>query len=224
MMLADNIQKILTNMANARNRGTYSAESVRLLAVSKTHPVEIVRQAYEAGLRCFGENRVMEMISKASKLPDDIEWHLIGHLQRNKVKEAVQVAAYVHSIDSLELLKRVNDVAAASAKCPKLLLEVNISGEESKFGFVPEQVENALMAGKDWHCPIIGLMTMAPFGASENELHRIFGALRQLRDELSVKSGLPLPELSMGMSGDFEVAIEEGATIVRVGTAIFGTR
>lgn len=199
-----------------------TAGSVRLVAVSKTFPAEAVQCAYDCGQRVFGENRVQELTQKVPVLPADIEWHLIGHLQHNKVRAAVERASWIHSVDSLSLLKRIISISEELGKAPKLLLEVNVSGEESKFGLKPEDVPALLD-----ECPsglLCGFMTVAPFEASTDELHGIFAKLRTLRDDMEARSGLKLPELSMGMSGDFEIAISEGATMVRVGSAIFGHR
>ena len=194
----------------------------KLIAVTKTHSAEEILPLAEMGITDIGENRVQELSEKAPKLPKDIEWHLIGHLQANKVRAALEHASWIHSVDSLSLLQRVERISAELGVTPKVLLEVNVSGEESKFGLRPQDVP-AVLDG----CPsklLAGFMTVAPFGASETELHGIFGGLRELRDSMEARSGLKLPELSMGMSGDFEIALAEGATMIRVGTAIFGHR
>lgn len=224
MNISENIEKIQEKMEAACRRSARDVSSVRLMAVTKTHTAEEIFPAYEFGLRCFGENRVMELKEKAPLLPSDVEWHLIGHLQHNKVKPAVRLAAWIHSVDSLDLLEKINREAEIAGTSPKLLLEVNISGEESKFGLRPDEVAAVLQASRGGCCKVVGLMTMAPLMASDDELHRVFAGLRNLRDSLQEATGMDLPELSMGMSGDFEVAIEEGATIVRVGSAIFGER
>ena len=227
-MIKDNLKAVERQIQEACDKAGRKRGDVRLLAVSKTHPVETILEAYNANVRCFGENRVMELKEKTAALPKDIEWHLIGHLQHNKVKAAVQNAHWIHSVDSMELLERINAEAAKMGRTPLLLLEVNVSGEQSKFGLAPEQVlkvaEAAVVAERNGGCPLRGLMTMAPLGADEAMLHQVFGGLRELRDTLEERLEVVLPELSMGMSGDFPVAIAEGATIVRVGTAIFGAR
>ena len=198
---------------------------VRLVAVSKTFPEPALREAYAAGAREFGESRLQELEAKAAALPADVVWHLIGHLQANKVRPAVRRAAWIHSVDSVELLRRIDRIAGEEGRSPRLLLEVNVSGEASKHGLTPAA---ALAAGEAVaacaHGRVVGFMTMAPYEAGETELQRVFGGLRQLREAAERSWGRPLPELSMGMSGDFGIAIAEGATLVRIGTAIFGGR
>lgn len=200
--------------------------SVRLLAVSKTFPAEDILTAYTAGQKEFGENRVQELEQKVPTLPDDIVWHLIGHLQSNKASKAAELADWVHSVDSVKLVNKLSDAAQKYGKTLKILLEVNVSGEESKYGIRSEetllQVAEAAVAAPaiEWK----GLMTMAPAGAGPEELKEVFSGLRKLRDSLETEFSVSLPELSMGMSGDYPEAIAEGATIVRIGTAIFGGR
>lgn len=199
--------------------------SVRLVAVSKTQPAARLEAAYHAGQRVFGENRVQELLLHAGALPADCEWHLIGHLQSNKVRPAVRVANWIHSVDSLDILVRLERICGEEARCPCILLQINISEETSKSGLPPAQADavlDAALSCRNLACK--GLMTLAPFGAAPAELHRIFGGLRKLRDRLATRFGAALPELSMGMSADFAVAIQEGATLVRVGSAVFGPR
>lgn len=199
--------------------------AVRLLAVSKTFPAEAIEELYRAGHRAFGENRIAELEAKAARLPSDIEWHLIGQLQGNKVRKAVRVASVIHSVDSLPLLERVDRIAGEEGRCPKILLEVNISGEASKSGCTPTELDAlAAAAAAAEHLQFCGLMTMAPADAAGPELTRIFGGLAAERDRLEKQLGIRLPELSMGMSGDYPEAIRQGATIVRVGTLLFGNR
>ena len=220
--IVQGLQSVLARLEAGLKAAGRPKGAARLIAVSKTFPAECVQEAYGFGQRAFGENRVQELSEKAPKLPNDIEWHLIGHLQANKVRAALEHAAWIHSVDSLSLLKRVERIAAEMGVAPKVLLEVNVSGEESKFGLKPQDVAVLLD-----ECPsklLAGFMTVAPLGAPEKELHEIFGGLRELRDSMESRSGLKLPELSMGMSGDFEIALAEGATMIRVGTAIFGHR
>lgn len=225
MEIAESLAAIRSRVASAARQAGRNPSSVKLLAVSKTFPAEAVAEAYAAGQRCFGENRVQELEAKAPALPTEIEWHQIGHLQANKVRGALKFASWIHAVDSLPLLQRIERLATELDAHPKLLLEVNVSGEESKFGLRPEEVASLLeWLPSDAPAPVVGLMTMAPFDVPEATLHEVFGGLRQLRDRLQQETGHALPELSMGMSGDFEVAIQEGATIVRVGSAIFGTR
>jgi len=211
----------------ARSAGR-DAASVRLLAVSKTFPAEAVKTAWQEGNQhCFGENKVQELEIKAPALDSSIEWHLIGHLQNNKVRPALKHAAWIHSVDSLALWERIQRIAAEDSRAPKLLLEVNVSGEASKFGMKPEDTDEIMrqaVSCNNGPAPVVGLMTMAPAEAAPEMLHQVFGGLRQLRDRLQQRFGIALPQLSMGMSGDFEAAIAEGATIIRVGSAIFGHR
>lgn len=198
---------------------------LKLLAVSKTFSASAIRELYEAGVRCFGENRVAELAEKAAVLPADIEWHLIGQLQSNKVRKAVQLASVIHSVDSLPLLERIDRIAGEEGRHPEVLLEVNVSGEASKSGCTPEEViALAETAVECRNLELRGLMTMAPAGASEAELERVFRGLTGLRDTLAERLHRPLPLLSMGMSGDFETAIRCGSTLVRIGSAIFGRR
>jgi hypothetical protein len=224
-MVAENLQRVRERIAAAAARSGRCAADVRLVAVTKTVASEAVREAYAAGQRLFGENRVQELAVKAPALPSDCQWHLIGHLQGNKARLAVRHAAWLHALDSVDLAERVDRIALEEGKRPEVLLEVNLSGETSKFGIAaaaaPALAEAALRSP---HLALRGLMTLAPYGAPEAELRRLFAGLRELRDRLAAALGVPLPELSMGMSGDFEAAIAEGATLVRIGTAIFGER
>ncbi len=199
---------------------------VKLVAVSKTFPVEAVIEAYKSGQRLFGENRVQEMALKFGALPSDMEWHLIGHLQSNKVASAVKMSHMIHAVDSEDLISRINRIAAESGKKQKILLEINISCEDSKFGLRDETeiFRCAECALNSPNVDLKGLMTMAQYDAPECELRRIFSGLRELRNKIESSFSVKLPELSMGMSGDYEAAIAEGATIVRIGTAIFGKR
>ena len=221
-------QRLATTQARVAGAATEAGrppESVCLVAVSKTVDVAAVREAYEAGQRRFGENRVQELARKVTALPDDCEWHLIGHLQKNKARAAVAAADWIHSVDSQELLERLDRIAGEECRRPCILLQVNITGEEAKSGFAPAELPAAVaFAATCDHLDCQGLMTMAQFDADEGTLRASFAGLRQLRDAMAERFGLPLPELSMGMSGDFEAAIAEGATLVRIGTAIFGRR
>jgi PLP dependent protein len=218
----DAVRAVISAAERASGRATGSVEMV---AVSKTHPVEIIRQAYDAGQLIFGENRVQEAKLKIPNLPAKARWHLIGHLQSNKVRQALPLFELIHSIDSVELLEDVQRIALDLALFPRVLLQVNVSGEASKFGFAPNklilQVERIVAADR---VQIEGLMTMPPLAADPENSRKYFAQLRELRDRLAQEFRFPLPHLSMGMSGDYRVAIEEGATLVRVGTAIFGER
>ena len=224
--IAENLSEVRAAVARAAADAHRSPESVCLLAVSKTFPADDVRIAYDAGQRMFGENRVQELEAKAPVLPSDIEWHLIGHLQSNKAAKAVEYASWIHSVDSAKLLAMIDKAAEKRGKSIHVLLEVNISGEASKFGMRDEAeiLETAKAACGMAHVRLCGLMTMAELDADEKRLHETFAGLRMMRDRLERELGISLPELSMGMSSDFPQAISEGATIVRVGTAIFGRR
>lgn len=222
--ISENLQRVRERLTDALQRAGRPATAARLIAVSKTFPAECVADAVAAGQREFGENRVQELAAKAPRLPDGCEWHLIGHLQQNKVRQALEYAAWIHAVDSLKLLQRIQLIAAELAVAPNVLLEVNVSGEASKFGLAPDAVEAVLQGGREGPAQICGLMTIAPLEATPTELAAIFAGLRRLRDRLAEQTGMPLPELSMGMSGDFEIAVAEGATMVRVGSAIFGHR
>jgi pyridoxal phosphate enzyme (YggS family) len=223
--IRSNLTIVSAEIATAAQACGRSAEDVRLVAVSKRKPVDAVRDAYEEGQRDFGENRIQELIDKAPVLPDDIRWHVIGTLQRNKVKPAVQHGWLIHSVDSEKLLRRIDAVAGEMGKCQRILLQANISGEESKSGLSLDALKSVVdVALALPNVEFIGFMTMAPFDADHDQLLAVFGALRDFRDAIEKEKGASLPELSMGMSGDFHEAIASGATYVRVGTAIFGAR
>lgn len=226
IQLQENLERVRANVAAAAEKAGRDPRSVRLLAVSKTFPLSDILEAHEAGQLEFGENRVQELETKVPDGTPDIIWHLIGHLQSNKAEKAVELAEYIHSVDSVKLLNKINSAAAKRGKIQKILLEVNVSGEESKFGLsgwdaLRETAEHALGLSS---VQLLGLMTMAPLDADDAVLHSTFGGLREFRDRLEREFSVTLPELSMGMSHDYPVAIAEGATIVRVGTAIFGGR
>ena len=227
MSIADNIMQIRAKIAEYAIASGRSADAVRLLAVSKTFPAADIAEAREtANQFMFGENRVQELAEKAPVLPDDIQWHIIGHLQSNKAAKAAELAHWVHSVDSEKLLNKLQAGAEAANRTLNILLEVNWTGEESKSGI--RGADEALrLAERTVSCKNLslrGLMTMAEFDATEARLRETFSGVRELRDRMERELGLTLPELSMGMSGDFREAILEGATIVRIGTAIFGRR
>lgn len=224
-MVLEQYRDIAARVAAAAQACGRAPGDVELLAVSKTFPASAIRELYEAGVRRFGENRVAELAEKAAVLPADIEWHLIGQLQSNKVRKAVQLASVIHSVDSLPLLERIDRIAGEENRHPVVLLEVNVSGEASKSGCTPEALCSlAETAVKCRNLEFRGLMTMAPAGAQEAELERVFRGLAGLRDGLEERLHCSLPLLSMGMSGDFETAIRCGSTLVRIGSAIFGRR
>ncbi len=202
--------------ANGRDPGR-----LRIVAVTKTWPVEVARAALDAGLTRLGESRIQEAEPKIAALPD-AEWHFIGRLQSNKVRRAVRSFAVIHSVDSFDLLDRVGELAAAEGTSPATLLQVNVSGEEAKAGL---SFDSAVAGAEGLTgSGLIGLMTIAPMGASVDEARTVFARLRELRDRLEQLGGIGLPELSMGMSADAEAAAAEGATLVRIGTTLFGPR
>ncbi len=225
--LADILQEINANIASAAAKSGRPPEAVEIIAVTKTHGSETIREAWEAGLGIVGENKVQEAAWKRPLAVSGPDWHLIGHLQKNKVRPALELFTCLHSVDSVPLIERMARVAEELGVNPSILLEVNMSGEHSKSGLRPDQVREAVEAALK--CPRLtleGFMTMAPFVPPEKvELTRpVFASLRELRDELEVEFGASFPRLSMGMSGDYTVAVEEGATWVRLGTVLFGER
>lgn len=226
MYIQDQLGEIRNAIAEAAARVGRTAESVTLLAVSKTFPVSDIMQAYADGQRIFGENRLQEAMEKMPQMPQDCEWHLIGPLQRNKVRKALEQGfALIQAVDSMKLAAAISRIAGELGITARILLEVNIDGEASKHGFTPEELEREWpvlteLPGLD----IRGLMCIPAPVDDPQEARPAFAALRTLAEQLRERGPLPLPELSMGMSHDFEVAVEEGATIVRVGSAIFGKR
>lgn len=225
MSIESNLNAIRMRIREAELAAGREPGSVRLLAVSKTFPVEDVREAYEAGQMLFGENKVQEGQAKIPLLPSELEWHLIGPLQRNKVRKALPLFGWIHSLDSLKLVKYLDAVAGELGVCPKVFFEVNIGEEESKHGFMAEELKSAWGEIVECsHIEPVGLMCIPPIVDECEDSRPYFAKLRELRDQLAKVGPYELPELSMGMSHDFEVAIAEGSTIVRVGTAIFGGR
>lgn len=216
------VREAIADAATAAGR---DPSTVRLVAVSKTHPAAAVTAAAAAGQRVFGESRVQEAREKIPAGPPGLDWHFIGHLQKNKVRQALPLFGFFHSIDSTPLALAIDRVAGETGQAVEGLLEVNVSGEETKYGFTPAQLRTEFPAlAKLPNLRIRGLMTMAPYSDNPEDARPVFRALRELRDELQNAHGCPLPELSMGMSGDFVPAIAEGATLVRIGSSIFGTR
>ena len=210
----------------ACKRSARVPDDVKLVAVSKRFPVQRITEAYESGLRIFGESKAQELRDKVGVLPENIEWHFIGHLQTNKVKYVVPFAELIHSVDSMHLAEAISDYALKNDYKPKVLMEVNTSAEQTKFGFDGESAIEAYQQINELPgLHICGLMTMAPFVHDENEIRQAFRKLKVIQEELKLlNSGMDVNELSMGMSQDYEIAIEEGSTIVRIGTAIFGKR
>jgi len=217
------LDAIVRRMEAACVRARRDISEVTLIAVSKTFPPESVMEAQRAGLRIFGESRIQEALAKIDQC-GSAEWHFVGHLQGNKVRPALEHFAMIHSVDSVRLLERIAEDVAEYGHRPVLLLEVNVAGEASKFGFRPADVPDALRRAQELTLPVGGLMTLPPFTPDPEGARHHFRMLRELRDRWQDETGIALPALSMGMSHDFEVAIEEGATHIRVGTAIFGDR
>lgn len=222
-----NLKEVHQRIGEACARCGRSPEEITLIAVSKTKPLEDLLEAYRCGERTFGENKVQEILAKAPDMPRDACFHMIGHLQRNKVRQVIPYAALIHSVDSLRLAKQIQEDAAREERTVDILLEVNVAEEESKFGFTTEEVADAVQ--EICHFPnvrIRGLMTIAPFVEDPEENRVIFRKLNELSVDIAGKNidNVTMSVLSMGMTGDYEVAIEEGATMIRVGTGIFGAR
>ena len=225
MDIAENLNSIQQRIAAACARAGRDAASVRLLAVSKTHPPESIRALVECGQLLFGENKIQEAKAKIPLCPGKARWQFIGHLQSNKVRDAVELFEMIQGVDSLSIAKEISKRAEQAAKTMPILLEVNVAGEASKFGYAPERLlaelnELNVLPRIEIH----GLMAIPPYAPVAEKARPYFKKLREIKERAEVVLGAPLPELSMGMSGDFEVAIEEGATLVRVGTALFGER
>ena len=214
--------RILGRLRTAAEAGGHDPERLRIVAVTKTWPADVARAALDAGLKRLGESRVQEAEPKVAEL-SDAEWHFIGRLQSNKARRAVRAFEVIHSVDSVEMLRRIDEIAAEEGRAPDLLLQVNVSGEPAKGG-TAAQVLEAGSIGPLAAARLVGLMTIAPMGATDAEARSVFAALRELRDRLEQRAGIGLPELSMGMSADAEAAAAEGATLVRIGTALFGPR
>ena len=225
-LIASNLAEIRERIARSAARAGRAAEDITLVAVSKTFPPEAIRSAFELGLRQFGENRVQEWESKRAAVADlDATWHLIGHLQSNKARRAASLFNRVDSVDSLALAQKLDAAAASEAKRLQVLIEVHQGGEETKSG-VPEADLPALAENivRLQNLELLGLMTIPPYFDKPEQVRPYFQKLRTLRDQVCLQIGMPLNALSMGMSHDFEIAIEEGATEIRVGTALFGQR
>ena len=220
MSIADNLQKIITQLPT----------SVTLVAVSKTKPITSILEAYNCGQLVFGENRIQEMVEKHDELPKDIEWHMIGHLQRNKVKYMAHFVGLIHGVDSFKTLKEINKQAKKHQRVIKCLLQVKIAQEETKFGLEASEIQDYLQGDefKDLkNVSIVGLMGMASFTSNEIQVRAEFKGLKTVFNEISNLKNPSLQDfqtISMGMSGDYNIAIEEGSTMIRVGSAIFGSR
>lgn len=221
---AGRLESVKQRLQSACDRSGRATDEVKLLAVSKTRGPDIVREAAEHGIRSFGENKVQEAEQKIPLCPGNLDWHLVGHLQSNKIKKAVRLFDTIHSVDSLKLLEGIDKACEEAGRHITVMLEVNVAGEAGKFGMRPEDVTPALEAAaalKRVH--IAGLMTMPPFRDDPSETRPWFKMLAEIRDAAR-ESGYDIPELSMGMSHDLEIAVEEGATWIRIGTALFGAR
>ena len=229
--MIENVARVRERIAASARRAGHNPDEITLMGVSKTFPVDRIREAYAAGLRVFGENRVQEFAEKAGAVTDltGAEWHLIGHLQSNKAAKAAELFSALDSVDSVRLAEKLNAAAEKAAKTLPILIEINVGGEDSKSGVAPgsEELEKILMAAPNWsRLRIRGLMTIPPYSEDPEGSRPFFRQLRQIRDQIASQRlpAVSMDVLSMGMSHDFEVAMEEGSTCVRVGTAIFGSR
>ena len=220
-----NLTRVRNEIARSAQTSGRSITDIELVAVTKTHSAKIVREAIDAGQLAFGESKVQEARAKIPLLPSNLRWHFIGHLQKNKIRHALSLFELIHSIDSLDLAQAIDRIAQADGSHPRILLEVNVAGEGSKFGFkattLRAELESLLMLPR---LSIEGLMCIPPLAEEAEASRKYFVELRELRDALEKEFQVKLPQLSMGMTNDYSVAVEEGATLVRVGTAIFGER
>ena len=223
--IAENLARVREQIAGAAAKVGRMADEIELVAISKTHAADKVREAIDAGQTLFGESRVQEARAKIPELPSNLRWHFVGHLQKNKIRHALPLFEMIHSADSLGLAQEINRIAEEEGMHPRVLLEVNVAGEGSKFGFSPDklrdEMEELLALPR---LSILGLMTIPPFAEEPEASRKYFVQLRELRDRLQTEFRVDLAQLSMGMTQDFPVAVAEGATLVRVGTAIFGER
>src|SRR5256886_17070099 len=223
--IAENLARVREQIARAAAKAGSVDDGIGWVAITKTHPAEKVREAIEAGQTLFGESRVQEARAKIRELPSNLHWHFVGHLQKNKIRHALPLFEMIHSVDSLALAQEMNRIAEEEGMRPRVLLEINVAGEGSKFGFAPdklrEQMEALLALPR---LSVLGLMTIPPLGEEPEASRKYFVQLRELRDRLQTEFRVDLAQLSMGMTQDYAVAVEEGATLVRVGTAIFGER
>ena len=223
--VAENLERVRERIAQGATKAGRAVHEIELVVITKTHDAGRVREAIEAGQILFGESRVQEARVKISELPSNLRWHFVGHLQKNKIRHALPLFELIHSVDSLSLAQEINRIAEEEGMHPRVLLEVNVAGEGSKFGFPPDKLRQdmeALLALP--RLSIEGLMTIPPLAREAEASREYFVDLRKLRDRLETEFQMKLPHLSMGMTNDFPVAVEEGATLVRVGTAIFGER
>jgi pyridoxal phosphate enzyme (YggS family) len=220
-----NLNRVKNEIAQAAQVSGRAMADIELVAVTKTHPAEIIREAIDAGQTLFGESKVQEARAKIPLLPSHLRWHFIGHLQKNKIRHALPLFEMIHSVDSLDLAQTIDHIAQEDGLHPRILLEMNVAGEGSKFGFrattLRAELESLLMLSR---LSIEGLMCIPPLAEEAEASRKYFVELRELRDALEKEFQVKLPQLSMGMTNDYSVAVEEGATLVRVGTAIFGER
>lgn len=226
-MISENLKEVRNKINEACQKADRSIDEVTLIAVSKTKPVSLLNEAYHNGCRHFGENKVQELVDKYEVMPKDIKWHMIGHLQRNKVKYIVDKVAMIHSVDSLRLAEEISKEAVKKNVNVSVLIEVNVAGEDTKFGVSPTETEDLIRSIANLPgISIEGLMTIAPYVDNAEENRQYFAQLKQLSVDISTKNidNVNMNVLSMGMTGDYAVAIEEGASYVRVGTGIFGER
>jgi PLP dependent protein len=223
--ILSNLERVRSQIADAAKKSGRSLNDIELVAISKTHEAEKVRVALDSGQQVFGESRVQEARAKIPLLPSTARWHFVGRLQKNKIRHALPLFELFHSVDSIELAREMNRIADEEGVHPRVLLEVNVAGEGSKIGFAPDSLRAEMEALLELpRLTIEGLMTIPPLAPVAEDSRKAFVSLRELRDQIENEFGAQLRQLSMGMSGDFGVAIEEGATLVRVGTAIFGKR
>lgn len=226
-MIRDNLEQVQLKIKEACDRAGRDGGEVTLISVSKTKPLSMLKEAYEAGARDFGENKVQELVEKIPEMPGDVRWHMIGHLQRNKVKYIVGKVYLIHSVDSLRLAEEISKEALKQNTSVNILLEVNMAEEESKFGVAPEETTDLVSCvSRLPGIHICGLMTIAPFVENAEDNRQYFRRLKQLSVDIESKNidNVNMDILSMGMTGDYSVAVEEGATYVRIGTGIFGER
>ncbi|MGB9473737.1 MAG: YggS family pyridoxal phosphate-dependent enzyme [Candidatus Udaeobacter sp.] len=225
MDVAENLERVREQIAEAATKAGRAVNEIELVAITKTHPAEKVREAVESGQRLFGESRVQEARAKIPELPSNLRWHFVGHLQKNKIRHALPLFELFHSVDSLALAQEMSRIGVEEGIQSRALLEINVAEEGSKFGFKPEtlraEMESLLRLPR---LSIEGLMCIPPLAQQAEVSRKFFVQLRKLRDSLEKEFDVKLPRLSMGMTNDFPIAVQEGATLVRVGTAIFGER
>lgn len=224
-MIAENLKKVEDKIAESCIKCGRNRSEIRLIAVSKTQPIEVIREAINTGIKDFGENKAQELRDKSELFTENFNWHFIGHLQTNKIKYVIKSAEFIHTVDSVKLADEINRKSKEINKNQKVLLEIKTSDEATKFGLADEKeiFETAQFCKNSSNLDLVGLMTMAPYTDDENVIRNCFIELRRLKEKLN-KNGFALSELSMGMTNDYTIAIEEGATMLRIGTAIFGDR